>query len=127
MSIIGRIRSWFGGGPPGGEAPLRAAGEAGGKAGDAGRVTEESTGPAKEMIRCEDALRLVQEYLDGELDGVSQERVKAHFDVCGMCYPHLRFEASFLEAVKRAGAGESAPEELRARVAALITEAGSEG
>lgn len=96
MSIIHRIRAWFGGG-------------------------------SGEMITCHDALRLVQEYLDGELEGVSHERLKAHFDVCGNCYPHLKFEASFLEAVKRGCAGESAPEGLRTRVAELIAQAGPEG
>jgi anti-sigma factor (TIGR02949 family) len=100
MSIIHRIKAWFGG----------AAG-----------------GTAQEMISCGDALRLVQEYLDGELEGVSHERLKAHFDVCGKCYPHLKFESSFLEAVKRAGAGDAAPGELRTRVAELIAEAASEG
>ncbi len=79
-----------------------------------------------EKISCEDALRLVQEHLDGELEGVSSERVRAHFDVCTNCYPHLKFETSFLEAVRRGCAGEAAPEELRTRVAAVIAEAASE-
>ena len=71
-------------------------------------------------ITCHEALNVVHEYLDGELEGVSEEDVKAHFDVCAICYPHLRLEESFKEAVRRAARGERAPPELRAKVLELI-------
>ena len=47
------------------------------------------------MISCEDALHRIHEFIDGELEDVSSEQVKAHFDVCGRCYPHLQLEESF--------------------------------
>jgi anti-sigma factor (TIGR02949 family) len=67
----------------------------------------------------------VQEFLDGELDGVPEEQVRAHFDVCERCYPHLRFENAFRDALRRASTGEVAPPELRARIVALLAEADS--
>ena len=108
MSIFDRIRQIFGAGSPNGDGDSRG----------------ESDGV--EMIPCEEALRLVHEYLDGELDGVSQRKVKRHFDVCGRCYPHLKLESSYREAVRRAAAGEAAPPELRAKVTRLLAEVEAE-
>jgi len=82
---------------------------------------------ASAMISCEDALRLVHEYLDGELEEVSEAEVQAHFDVCQRCYPHLQLERAYRGAIRRAGAGAGAPSGLREKVAALVSEAESEG
>lgn len=79
-----------------------------------------------EMIPCEDALRLVHDFLDGELGDVPAEQVRRHFEVCGRCYPHLQLENAYRDAVRRAAAGQGAPEALKARVAALLAEAGAE-
>jgi anti-sigma factor (TIGR02949 family) len=65
-------------------------------------------------------LWLVQEFLDGELDGVSNTEVEAHFEMCRQCYPHLRLERRFRAAVQRAGAGEVAPAGLRAQVIDMV-------
>lgn len=74
-------------------------------------------------ISCEEALRLVHDFLDGELDGVTPAEVKAHFDVCQRCYPHLRFERAFREAMRRACAREAAPAQLRDRLEKMLAEA----
>lgn len=86
-------------------------------------------GPAMddvEMIPCEQALRLVHDYLDGELDGVPHEEVKRHFEACSRCYPHLQLESAYREAVRRAGAGAHAPPDLKEKVTKLLEEARSE-
>ena len=44
------------------------------------------------MIPCEEALSVVDDFLEGELPGVSHEQVKAHFDACQRGYPHLHLE-----------------------------------
>jgi len=72
-------------------------------------------------IPCHEALRLVHEFLDGELDGVSRAEVEAHFEVCKRCYPHLRLERRFREAIQRACARGTAPPELRDRVVAMVS------
>lgn len=92
-----------------------------------GGSTDESQTVDSEMTSCEEALRLVHEYLDGELDAVPQRRVKEHFDKCQKCYPHLHLESAFRDAVRRAAAGETAPPELKARLVELLAEAESQG
>jgi mycothiol system anti-sigma-R factor len=74
----------------------------------------------RDVISCRAALSAVYEFLDGELDEVSGERVRAHFEACGRCYPHLRLEESFREALRRACAGEKPPPDLRSRLQALL-------
>jgi len=100
MSIVDRIRSLLG------------------LAGSNGAAA-----PNEELISCEDALSVVHDFLDGELDSVPAGRVKAHFDVCQRCYPHLHLERVFREAMQSAASGESTPADLKSKVAALIAEA----
>jgi len=78
-----------------------------------------------EMISCHEALNFLYEFLDGELKGASTEKVRAHFEVCQRCYPHLQLEKSFRALVRRACSGPCAPEELRARLVAALAEAES--
>ena len=99
MSFINRLRRLFGGG-----------GASGNGAGHA------------EMISCEEALSVIYEFLDGELEEAPRQQVQEHFDVCQRCYPHLRLEESFRAAVQNATRGEAAPPELKARLLDLIAE-----
>lgn len=78
-------------------------------------------------ITCREAINVVQEFLDGTLEGVSSERVRAHFDICSRCYPHLKFERSFREALARASRGEAAPPDLKRKVVDLLAGAGKDG
>ena len=78
------------------------------------------------MISCEDALHLIHEFIDGELEDVSSEQVKAHFDACGRCYPHLQLEESFRAAVRKAAAGEKASPEMKSRLMSVLAEAATE-
>ena len=104
LMILNTIKRWMGFGSNGssGDDPGRSAG------GD-------------EMISCEDALSRVYEYLDGELEGFTHAQVKAHFDVCRRCYPHLASEQSFKAALSRAVRGQRAPDELKDRVLQLLS------
>ena len=43
-------------------------------------------------IRCEEALRLLATYLDGELDRVGSEEVERHLDTCRSCWSRAEFE-----------------------------------
>lgn len=79
-----------------------------------------------EGVTCHEALRLVHEFLDGELEGVTRAEVEAHFEMCKRCYPHLRLERRFRDAIQRACAGEAAPSELRSRVLAMVSKGRSD-
>ena len=75
------------------------------------------------MIPCEEALSVVDDFLEGELPGVSHEQVKAHFDACQRCYPHLHPEEAFRGAIRRAGTGQRAPVGLKLKLMELLAEA----
>lgn len=111
MSIFDALKSLFGGKSANGAADSTNGAGSAGMSGD-------------DMISCEDALNVLYEFLDGELEDASSQRVQAHFDVCSRCYPNLRFEESFRDAVQRASRGATAPPELRARLMEAIAETG---
>ncbi len=77
-------------------------------------------------LSCEDALRLVHDFLDGELEGTPSADVKAHFEKCQRCYPFLRLEESFRLALRKAARGESTPPDLRERVLSVLEEAAAD-
>jgi len=79
-----------------------------------------------EGISCEDALRLVHDFLDGELEDTSGANVKAHFEQCQRCYPFLRLEESFRLALRKAARGETTPPDLRDRVLNVLEEAAAD-
>jgi len=62
-------------------------------------------GEAERMIRCEEAVRLLAAYLDGELDRLEHGDVERHLDACRSCYSRAEFErrlkARLLEAGRR--------------------------
>ena len=90
-------------------------------------MTEAEHMSCGEGITCREAVTVVQEFLDGSLEDVSAARVRAHFEACSRCYPHLRFERSFREALARVTQGECAPPELKSRVVALLAGVADEG
>ncbi|MBT3327835.1 MAG: hypothetical protein HN396_16545 [Gemmatimonadales bacterium] len=58
-----------------------------------------------------------------ELGEVPHTRVQAHFDVCQGCYPHLRLEGAFRDAVQRGAAGQGAPPDLKGKLLEALAEA----
>jgi len=54
---------------------------------------------------------------------VSHEQVKAQFDACQRCYPHLHLEEAFRDAIRRAGTGQRAPVGLKLKLMELLAEA----
>jgi len=76
------------------------------------------------MISCDEALERLFEYLDGELEDETSEKVAQHFEVCRRCYPRLNFEKAFRRAMERVREGEKAPAAVRDRVIELLREEG---
>lgn len=71
---------------------------------------------AGEHIICQEASARLFEYLDGELEDVSEEEVRRHLEVCEACYPRVQFEKHFMEALRRSQNGGQVSQSLRARV-----------
>lgn len=105
--IFDALRRWFGFLP--------------GRSGSGGNGTERP-GPEEgpEMIPCEEALARLYEYLDGELEAASREEVELHFRICARCYPHLKLETNYRDALRRALEGQRAPPGLRTRILELM-------
>ena len=77
---------------------------------------------AVEMIPCDEASDRLFEYLDGELEDLSEEEVRRHLAVCEACYPRVQFERHFLEALQRSQNGGRASGSLRERVLKALAE-----
>ena len=82
-------------------------------------ATEGGSG-AGEPISCMEALERLHEYLDGELESASHEEVAQHFSMCQKCYPHLRLEERFREALQRTKDEEACPEHVKSQVLELL-------
>jgi anti-sigma factor (TIGR02949 family) len=76
-----------------------------------------------DSVSCEQSLRLLQDYMDGELDHLTASQVEAHFRVCKGCWPHLNFEERFRDRIRRASERDCCPDEVRAKVLAAIDQA----
>jgi mycothiol system anti-sigma-R factor len=71
-------------------------------------------------MNCEECEKLIWQYLDGELDGVSSEDLQRHLEGCRECFSHAEFERQVKELVRRSCGSEQAPPELRERLSRLL-------
>ena len=79
-------------------------------------------GDAVGMISCEEASARLFEYLDNELQGMAEEEVRRHLEVCEACYPRVQFETHFLEALRRSKGNGRVSDSLRERVIQSLAE-----
>ena len=70
-------------------------------------------------VSCDDAVRQLYRYLDGELTEERRAAIAAHLDGCAPCIGAAQFEAE-LRAVIADRCHETVPESLRDRVAASL-------
>jgi len=73
---------------------------------------------------CEQVVRELWDYLDGELTEERMNEVRAHLKACRGCFPHFDFERAFLEALAKSKAEHAAPDDLRKKVVAKLRKAG---
>lgn len=66
------------------------------------RVTSPAVPPGIPVFDCEQTVRRLWDYLDGQLGPVELSAVDAHLAECDRCPPHFEFERRFLEAVRAA-------------------------
>lgn len=70
-------------------------------------------------IDCEQVLRLMFAYLDGELDGEQGRRVAEHLERCRSCFSRAEFERRLKTHLAELGR-DTVPPPLEARVRSLI-------
>ena len=70
---------------------------------------------------CRSVESFLDAYVDGEFDGREAAEVEAHLASCGDCQDLARLQASYKEAVRRAGTScPAAPAELREKIHATL-------
>ena len=74
------------------------------------------------MMRCEDALARLMEFIDGELPFEQEAAVKKHLDICTRCYPRYDFQRAYREFTRRLRDRDHAPTMLRRRLFRMILE-----
>ena len=74
------------------------------------------------MMRCEDALARLMEFIDGELPLEQEAAVKKHLDICTRCYPRYDFQRAYREFTRRLRDRDHAPTMLRRRLFRMILE-----
>ncbi len=70
-------------------------------------------------IECEEAIRKLLEYLDGELGETDRSRMEKHLETCRGCFSRAEFERRLRARVAETGSAP-APESLRVRVRGLM-------
>ena len=76
-----------------------------------------------EMLDCETVLDRLFEYLDGELEDLESQQIKAHLDACQCCYPRAEFERVFLDAVRNCKDERPCPDKVKESLLAALAEA----
>lgn len=77
------------------------------------------TGTAR-VLRCEEALRFLAAYLDGELDKRDHADVELHVQRCRSCWSRAEFERLLIERIATLG-DEEVPPTLSDRVESLMS------
>jgi mycothiol system anti-sigma-R factor len=74
-------------------------------------------------LDCEDVLREVWSYLDGEVEETRFLEIQAHVEECAGCGPRYEFQRRLIMIIQtRARQGYPAPEILRQRLFRLLEE-----
>ena len=74
-----------------------------------------------DQISCEEALRLLATYLDGELHGGEQESVEHHLRTCRSCYSRSEFERRLKAELSQLGREDVRPA-FEQQIRRLITQ-----
>lgn len=79
-----------------------------------------------EITSCEDALRLLAQYLDGELEEQSRAQIGRHLERCRSCYSRAEFEKRLKAQVAEVGRAP-VPSRLERRIRSLMSDFAATG
>jgi anti-sigma factor (TIGR02949 family) len=71
---------------------------------------------------CAEAFRRLDDYLDRELSAEEMAMVRAHLETCAVCAREFGYEASALGTIREKLQQIDLPEDLKARVAAVLAQ-----
>ena len=69
---------------------------------------------------CEETLREIERFLDGELEPVLRAVITRHLSMCTPCTDRAEFRKHLKDLIASKCAGDAIPEDLLSRVKALI-------
>lgn len=75
--------------------------------------------PPAGFVDCDETIRRLYQYLDGELTDARREEIRRHLDLCGPCVGAYDFEAD-LHRLIADRCQDRVPDALRERVAAAL-------
>src|SRR5205823_12253218 len=73
-------------------------------------------------MNCEEAKKLMDGYLDGELDPVTNQKIEEHLRACDNCEQAYQAHGSLMRAIGNGSPYFKAPAELRERIRASLRE-----
>ncbi len=72
------------------------------------------------MIKCEEVLKHLYEYIDNQLDEVSQAEIDEHLKLCKLCCQHYDFELKLREMVVKSCFVQKAPNLLKKKIIEIL-------
>lgn len=78
-----------------------------------------------ELLDCEEVLRVMFAYVDGELGGAHQERVERHLQRCRGCFSRAEFERLLKNHLAELASGRAVSPAFEQRIRGLLDEFGS--
>jgi anti-sigma factor (TIGR02949 family) len=72
-----------------------------------------------DITNCDEALKVLAEHLDRELDERRDTQLHAHLESCRSCYSRAEFERQLKAQIRALGADE-VPDDLTARIQGLL-------
>src|SRR6266513_1957981 len=73
-------------------------------------------------MRCEEAIKLIDGYLDGQLDPITNKTIEQHLRECHNCNQAYQTHASLIRAIGNATPYYKAPAGLRERIQSSLRE-----
>src|SRR6266404_118457 len=73
-------------------------------------------------MNCEEATKLMDGYLDGELDALTSQKIEQHLRDCRKCEEAYEVETAMAHAISQAAPYYKAPLELRERIQVSLRE-----
>jgi anti-sigma factor (TIGR02949 family) len=75
---------------------------------------------------CEEAFRLLDDFLDRRLTPEEQKTIEEHLEICAWCAREFNYETSVLHGLKRKLRQLDAPEGLLSRILSQLPRAGDQ-
>ena len=72
------------------------------------------------MIKCEEVLKHLYDYIDKQLDNASLLKIEEHIELCKYCRRYHDFEVELKNLVKKSCFQKKAPDLLKSRICNML-------